>query len=71
MQEKFKVNDMSCEKCVSKITNFMGSLDGVSDVKVDLAQKEVVLELSELGESTLSRDALKEALLDLGYEDIA
>lgn len=65
MQEKFIVNDISCQKCASKIISTIGSLDGVSEVKVNLEQKEVVIE------STLSWDLLRETLLDLGYEDIA
>lgn len=38
-----KVAGMSCEHCVSAITKAVGALDGVDEVKVDLAQKTVTV----------------------------
>lgn len=38
-----KVDGMSCEHCVKAITKAVGALEGVDEVKVDLAEKTVTV----------------------------
>lgn len=64
MKEVLKVEGMSCGHCVSSIEKSVGSLSGVSAVKVDLATKEVSVEF-ENGE-TLQQ--IKETIEDQGYD---
>ncbi|MDU7692960.1 MAG: cation transporter [Helicobacter sp.] len=64
METNFKVNDISCQKCADKITNYVQNIEGVSSVKVDLATKNV-----QISHNT-KEAVLKDALLDLGYQEI-
>lgn len=64
MNAEIKVSGMHCQKCVEKITRFVGEVSGVSAVSVDLERKIVAVDF----ESPASLEAIKEAILDAGFE---
>ncbi|EGQ25212.1 copper chaperone CopZ [Mammaliicoccus sciuri] len=64
MKEVLKVEGMSCGHCVNSIESSVGELNGVSSVKVDLANKEVTVEYDN--EANLNQ--IKETIEDQGYE---
>ena len=57
------VEGMSCEHCEKAVKGAIGSLDGVSNVIVDLESKQVTVE----GEN-LQDNLLKDAVEDAGYD---
>ncbi|MEK3936277.1 copper chaperone CopZ [Sporosarcina sp. FSL W7-1349] len=64
MKEVLKVEGMSCNHCVNSIETSVGGLNGVSAVKVDLANNEVTVEFDN--DATLQQ--VKETIEDQGYE---
>lgn len=59
------VEGMSCGHCVKSVEGSVGALNGVSSVKVDLANKKVDVEYNK-DEVTL--ETIKETIDDQGYE---
>ena len=47
MKQNVKISGMTCEGCVSSITEKLISLDEVQDLKIDLAEGNVALEVSK------------------------
>ncbi|MGB2136903.1 MAG: heavy-metal-associated domain-containing protein, partial [Flavobacteriaceae bacterium] len=47
MKQNVKISGMTCEGCVSSITEKLISLDEVQDLKIDLAGGNVALEVSK------------------------
>ncbi|PAF44741.1 copper ion binding protein [Helicobacter sp. 11S02596-1] len=64
MQKEFRVLGMSCSHCVDKIEKFIGEIDGVSHIDVDLDQKIVSVSF----QAPASEKAIIEAIGDAGYE---
>ena len=64
MRAELKVSGMHCNHCVDKITRFVGEVDGVSEVSVDLEAKIVCVDY----ETPATLEAIKEAILDSGFE---
>ena len=64
MNLKLQVAGMRCEKCVDKIEKFVGEIEGVSLIEVDLAQKCVCVEF----EAPASQESIEEAILDSGFD---
>ena len=64
MTAELKVSGMQCKHCVDKITRFVGEIEGVSEVRVDLEGKIVRVDY----ESPATLEAIKEAILDSGFE---
>lgn len=64
MKEVLKVDGMSCGHCVNSIESSVGALNGVSSVKVDLANNEVTVEYDNA--ETLKE--IKETIEEQGYE---
>lgn len=64
MKEILKVEGMSCSGCASGIEKAVGQLAGVTDVKVDLGNKEVAVEFDN--QATLVE--IKESIEDQGYD---
>ncbi|MDR2771052.1 MAG: copper chaperone CopZ [Clostridiales Family XIII bacterium] len=62
------VDGMSCEHCVKAVTSAVGSLDGVSEVSVDLSAKTVTV-AHDAAKAPL--DEIKLAIEDQGYEVLA
>lgn len=62
-----KVDGMSCEHCVKAITGVVGALDGVDEVKVDLATKTVEI-IHDEEKAPLNK--IKSEIEDQGYDVI-
>lgn len=60
---EFKVEGMSCGHCRMAVENALKTLDGVSDVNVDLDSGIVTVEYEAAGD----RENLKNAITDAGY----
>ncbi|MFS8540464.1 MAG: copper ion binding protein [Tissierellales bacterium] len=63
MKKVMLVEGMSCQHCVKAVTNALTSLEGVTNVKVDLENKKVEVEGNNLVDQLL-----KEAVEDAGYD---
>ena len=64
MQVTLSVEGMHCQKCVDKVEKFVGEIDGVSLINVDLAKKSVSVEF----ESPADKEQITEAILESGFE---
>lgn len=67
MKKEFKVTGMSCQKCVDKIEKFVGEIDGVELIEVDLSKKIVNVEF----QAPADEKAICEAILDAGFEVVS
>jgi copper chaperone len=65
MTIEFNVEGMSCQHCVSAVTNAIRERDAAADVRVDLAAGKVAVE------SSVSVETLKDAIDDAGYTVVA
>ncbi|GAB7525615.1 cation transporter [Paraburkholderia sp. 2C] len=65
MTIEFNVEGMSCQHCVSAVTNAIRERDAAANVRVDLAAGKVAVE------SSASVEILKEAIDDAGYTVVA
>ncbi|MFE8703092.1 copper chaperone CopZ [Cytobacillus sp. FJAT-54145] len=59
------VGGMSCGHCVNAVEGSVGKLNGVSSVKVNLAEGTVDVEFDS---ATTSLEAIKETIDDQGYD---
>ena len=59
MRQNVKISGMTCQACVSSVTEKLISLDEVQDLKIDLAEGDVVLKVSK----TLTLEKLNVVLL--------
>ena len=64
MQEQFQVQNVKCGGCVTAIQDGLQTLDGVSDVVVDIPTGQVTVT-----GTTLSRAQLSDKLAALGYPE--
>lgn len=60
----YTVTGMTCDHCVSSVTEEVGELAGVTDVTVDLPTGAVTV----TGEGEISDDAVRAAVREAGYE---
>lgn len=60
-----KVDGMSCSHCVNAVTKAVESLDGVSNVAVDLDAKTVTVEYDS---DKVTLDSVKLEIEDQGYD---
>ncbi|PAF53395.1 hypothetical protein BKH42_06135 [Helicobacter sp. 13S00482-2] len=67
MKKEFKVAGMSCQKCVDKIEKFVGEIDGVELIEVDLTKKIVNVQF----EFPANEKMISDAILDAGFEIIS
>lgn len=65
MTIEFNVEGMTCQHCVSAVTNAIRERDAAANVRVDLAAGKVAVE------SSASVETLKEAIDDAGYTVVA
>lgn len=63
MKKILSITGMSCQHCVRHVTTALSELEGVTNVQVSLENKEAVLDVAE----TVSLDALKDAVKEVGY----
>ena len=65
MTEKiYTVTGMTCQHCVASVTEEVGKIDGVADVKVDLPTGAVTV----VSAGELSDDAIRAAVDEAGYQ---
>lgn len=64
MRKKILIEGMSCEHCVKAVTEALGKLDGVGNVKVSLEEKNATVDT----DGDISDEAIKIAIKDAGYE---
>ncbi|WP_298830025.1 copper chaperone CopZ [uncultured Planococcus sp.] len=64
MNEKLKVQGMSCGHCVNAVETSVGEIQGVSSVKVDLGKGEVAVAYDE---TKTSLNEIQEAIEEQGY----
>lgn len=64
MKKIFSVEGMSCSHCVDKIEKFIGGIDGVDFIDVDLKNKVVSVEF----QTPANEELIGEAILDAGFE---
>lgn len=60
-----KVNGMSCGHCKAAVETALNKIDGVKDVSVDLAAKQVSIKYEA---SKVEIDQIKETIDNQGYE---
>ena len=60
----YQVKGMTCDHCVRAVSAELGSIGGVSDVKVDLATGAVTVESA----TPIPGDAVRAAVDEAGYE---
>ncbi|MEQ8882026.1 MAG: heavy metal-associated domain-containing protein, partial [Cyclobacteriaceae bacterium] len=58
MKHTYKISGMTCNGCRSHVEKMLKAVEGISDVSVDLANKEAVVQM----ESHIPIETLKEAL---------
>ncbi|MEV5703985.1 heavy-metal-associated domain-containing protein [Actinoallomurus sp. NPDC052274] len=61
---EYKVKGMTCGHCVSSVTEEVSSIEGVTDVKVDLASGLVTVSSA----APLDEKAVRDAVDEAGYE---
>ncbi|SCX80921.1 heavy-metal-associated domain-containing protein [Alkaliphilus peptidifermentans] len=66
MKKKINIDGMSCGHCVSHVKEALLEIEGVKDVKVDLADKSALVEL----EADVSDERLNIAIAEAGYEPL-
>lgn len=59
-----KIKGMSCNHCVMAVTRALNGLEGIKDVKVDLAKGEATFDNEKPIDMKLIKDAVEKA----GYE---
>jgi copper chaperone len=65
MKERvYSVPEVSCEHCVSAITNELTRIDGVENVQVDLQSKKVTVVASE----NVAEQQIREGIDEAGFE---
>lgn len=63
----YTVNGMTCGHCVASVTEEVSEIDGVTDVKVDLASGRVEI----TSDAAIEPAAVKAAIDEAGYELVA
>ncbi len=64
MKKTLSIEGMTCHNCVRHVTEALEGVDGVSDVNVNLEEKNVELTAAE----SVSDEALKSAVKEAGYK---
>ena len=60
-----KVQGMSCGHCVNAVETGVKALNGINEVKVNLAEAEVAVSFNE---AQVSLEQIQEAIEDQGYD---
>jgi copper chaperone len=59
-----KIEGMSCQHCVAAVTKALESVDGVTNVRVDLGAGTATFDQT----ATVDAEAIRRAIEDAGYE---
>lgn len=62
--EQVKVNGMSCQHCVKSVTQALESIDGVTNVKVDLLTGLATYETTK----PVDKAVVRKAIIDVGFQ---
>lgn len=60
----YTVSGMTCNHCVLSVTEEVGAVDGVTDVRIDLASGSLTVTSDE----PISEDTIREAVVEAGYQ---
>ena len=63
-----QVEGMTCGHCVETVTQAVNTLDGISQVSVDLDKKQVSVDFDE---SRTNPDAISSKITEVGFEVIS
>jgi len=66
--EKIQVEGMTCGHCVETVTQAVNSIEGVSQVLVDLKKKQVSVDFDE---SRTDMDAVSTKITEVGFEVVS
>jgi copper chaperone len=64
MKKKISIEGMSCGHCVRHVENALKEVSGITDVTVDLKEKNAIVELND----DVTDTALKSAVEEAGYD---
>ena len=64
MTTTLKVKGMSCQHCVMSVTKALGQLEGIKNVKVDLAKGEVRFDNTK----EVASNRIEKTISEAGYE---
>jgi copper chaperone len=67
MGSVLKVKGMSCQHCVMSVTKALSQLDGIKNVQVDLAKREVQFDNTK----EIASNRIEKAITDAGYEVVS
>jgi len=62
--ETIKLNSIVCNQCVDRLNKVIGSIDGVSNIDISLAEKQAVVTFDE---SKTSLEKIENAITSAGY----
>ena len=62
------VEGMTCDHCVETVIKAVNSLDGISQVSVDLDKKQVSVDFDE---SRTDLDAISSKIIEVGFEVVS
>ena len=65
IHKEIQVEGMTCGHCVETVTQAISSIDGVSQVSVDLEKKQVSVDFDE---SRTDMDAVSSKVTEVGFE---
>ncbi len=66
--KNINVEGMTCEHCVETVTKAVNSIDGISQVSVDLDKKQVTVDFDE---SRTDMDAISSKIIEVGFEVVS
>lgn len=64
MTKIITIEGMSCQNCVKHVTNALNDIKGVTNVKVNLENKQAFVDVTD----EVTDDILIEAITDAGYD---
>jgi len=67
MGSVLKVKGMSCQHCVMSVTKALTQLEGIKNVQVDLAKREVQFDNTK----EIASNRIEKAIMDAGYEVVS
>ncbi len=63
MKKTIKIEGMTCGHCVESVTTALNTLEGVTDVKVDLEGNKATVEVEDVEDKDI-----KETIEDIGFD---
>jgi copper chaperone len=66
--KNINVEGMTCEHCVDTVTKAVNTLDGISQVSVDLDKKQVTVDFDE---GRTDMNAISTKIIEVGFEVVS